>query len=60
MAHTVKQIHTLHEMCCKTLNPHIGTVTSNSNLQIVFVSVFFMTLFSLPGCFGEPLRDVML
>ena len=34
-------IPTLHEMYRETLNPHIGTVTSNSNLQIVFVSSLF-------------------
>ena len=37
VAHTGKQIPTLLEMCRKTLNPHIGTDTSNSNVQIVFV-----------------------
>ena len=51
MAHTGKQKHTLQEMCRETLN---------SNLQIVFVSVSFMMLFSLPGCFGEPLGEVTL
>ena len=35
------QIPALHEMCRETLNPHIGTVTSNSNLQTVFVSSVF-------------------
>ena len=38
VAHTGIQISTLHEMCRETLNPNIGTGTSNSNLQIVFVS----------------------
>ena len=41
VVHTGIQIPTLHEMCRETLNPHIGTVTSNSNLQIVFVSRLF-------------------
>ena len=58
VAHTVIQIPTWHEMCSETLNPHIGTVTSNSNLQTGFVSSLFMTFISLPGCFGEPLDDV--
>ena len=37
MVHTGIQIPTLHEMGRETLNPHIGTVTSNSDLQIVFM-----------------------
>ena len=43
MVQTGIQIHvpTLHEMCRETLNPHIGTVTSNSNLQIVFALSLF-------------------
>ena len=53
------QIPTLHEMCRETLNPHISMVTSNSNLQIVLYCIFFMRFISLPGCFGEPLGDVI-
>ena len=41
VAHTGIHIPTLHEMCRETLNPHIGTVTSNSNLQTFFVSSLF-------------------
>ena len=41
MAHIGVQIPTLNEMWRETLNPHIGTVTSNSNLQTVFVSSLF-------------------
>ena len=41
VAHTGIHIPTLHEMCRETLNPHIGTVTSNSNLQTSFVSSLF-------------------
>ena len=59
VAHTGIHIPTLHETCKDTLNPHIGTVTSNSNLQTFLYRVFFMTACSLPSCFGEPLGDVM-
>ena len=59
VAHTGIHISTLHEMCRETLNPHIGTVTCNSNLQTFLYRVFFMTDISLPSCFGEPLGDVM-
>ena len=68
MAQTWIHIPTLREMCRETLNSHSGTVTSNTNLKIVFVSsffffffffFFFMTFISLPGCFGEPLGDIM-
>ena len=38
VAHTGIHISTLHEMCRETLNPHIGTSTSNLNVQVVFVS----------------------
>ena len=41
MTHTGIQIPTLHKMCRNTLNPRIDTVTSNSNLQIVFVPILF-------------------
>ena len=41
MTHTGIQIPVFHEMCRETLNPRIGTVTSNSNLQIVFVPILF-------------------
>ena len=34
MAHTVIHIPTLHEMCRETLNPHIGTGTSNLNVPV--------------------------
>ena len=60
VAHTEIQMPTLHEICRETLNPHIGTVTPNSNLQIVFNRVFFTTFIYLPGCIGEPLGDVSL
>ena len=39
-AHTGIHIQTLHEMCRETLNPHIGTVTSNSNLQTFCIESF--------------------
>ena len=57
--HTGIHIPTLHEMRRETLNPHIATVTSNSNLQTFLYRVFFMTAISLPSCFGEPYGDVM-
>ena len=60
VAHTGIHIPTLHETCRETLNPHIGTVTSNLNLQTFFVSSLFMTCILLPYCFGEPLGDVTL
>ena len=41
VAHTGIQIPILHEMCREILNPHIGMVTSNSNLQIVLFSSLF-------------------
>ena len=40
MARTGIHIPILHEMCRETLNPHIGTSTSNLNAQAVFVSNF--------------------
>ena len=60
VVHTGIHIPTLHEMCRETLNPHIGTNTSNLNLQVVFVSSLFMTFILLLCCFGEPLGEVML
>ena len=60
VAHTGIHIPTLHEMRRETLNPHIGTGTSNLNVQVVFVSSLFMTFILLPCCFGEPLGDVTL
>ena len=60
VAHTGIHILTLYERCRETLNPHIGTGTSNLNVQVVFVSSLFMTAISLPSCFGEPLGDVTL
>ena len=60
VAHTGIHIPTLHEMCRETLNPHIGTGTSNFNVQVVVVSSLFMTFILLPCCFGEPLGDVTL
>ena len=60
VAHTGIYIPTLHEMCRETLNPHIGTGTSNLNVQVVFVSSLFMTFILLLSCFGEPLSDVTL
>ena len=53
-------IPTLHEVCRETLNSHIGTGTSNLNVQVVFVSSLFMTFISLQCCFGEPLGEVTL
>ena len=58
VASTGIHIPTLHEMCRETLNPQIGTGTSNLNIQVVFVSSLFMTFILLPCCFGEPLGDV--
>ena len=60
VAHTRMHIPRLHEMCSETLNPHIGTGTSNLNIQVVFESSLFMTFILLPYCFGEPLGDVTL
>ena len=51
---------TLHKMCRETLNPHIGTGTSNLNVQVVFVLSLFVTFILLPCCFGEPFGDVTL
>ena len=53
MERTGTHIPTLHEMCRETLNPHIGTSTSNLNVQVVFVSSLFRMFISLPCCFGE-------
>ena len=41
VAHTGIQIQILHEMCRETLIPHIGMVTSDSNLQTLFVWSLF-------------------
>ena len=60
VARTGIHIPILHEMCKKTLNPHIGTGSSNLNVQVVFVSSLFMTFISLPYYFGDPLGDVTL
>ena len=60
VAHTAIHIPTLHEMSRETLNPHIGTGTSNLTVQVVFVSSLLMTFILLPCCFGEPLGDVTL
>ena len=60
MARTGKVIPTLHEICRKTLNPHIGTGTSNLNVKVVFVSSLFMIFISFPCCFRESLGDVTL
>ena len=60
VAPTGIHIPTLQEMCRETLNPHIGTATSNLNVQVVFVPSLFMTFILLPCCFGEPLGDVTL
>ena len=46
VAHTGIHIPTLHEMCRETLNLHIGTGTSNLNVQIVFVSSFYVVYFT--------------
>ena len=50
------QIPTLHGMCRETLNPHIGTVTSNSNLQIVFVSSLFHYVYFTSWSFLRTIR----
>ena len=47
-------------MRCDSLNPHVGTGTSNLNVQVVFVSSLFMAFISRPCCFGVPLGDVTL
>ena len=60
VAYTGIHIPTLHEMFRETLNPHIGTDTSNLNVHVVFVSSLFMAFILLPCCFGESLGDVML
>ena len=60
VAHTGIHIPTLYGMCRDTLNPHIGTGTSNLNVQVFFLSSLFMTFILLPCCFGEPLGDVTL
>ena len=61
VVHTGIHVSTLHEMCREPLNAHIGTDTSNLNVQIVFVSSLFMTfILLLLCCFGEPLGDVTL
>ena len=56
MAHTGIQIPTLHEMYRKTLNPHIRTVTSNSNLQNVFVSSLFHDVYFTSWLFWRTIR----
>ena len=43
VAHTGIHIPTLHE-CRETLNPHIGTGTSNLNMQVVLYRVFLAHL----------------
>ena len=50
VAHTGIHIPTLHEMCRETLNPHIGTGTSNLNVQVAFVSSLFMIFILLACC----------
>ena len=60
LAHTGIHIPTLHEVCRETLNPHIGTGTSNLNVQVVFVLSLLMTFILFPCCFGEPLGDVLM
>ena len=45
VAHTGTHIPTLHEMCRESLNPHISTGTSNSNLQTDFVSSLFHDIY---------------
>ena len=49
-----------HGMCRETLNPLIGTGTSNLNVQVVLVSSLFLTFILLPCCSGEPSGDVTL
>ena len=40
VAQTGIHIPRLHEMCRETLNPHIGTGTSNLNVQLFLYRVF--------------------
>ena len=57
VAHTGRlQMPTLHEMCRESLNPHVGTVTSNSNLQIVFVSSLFHDVYLLSWLHWRTIR----
>ena len=56
VAHTRIQIPKLHEMCREPKNPHIGTVTSNLTLQIVFVSSVFHDVFFTLSLFWKPIR----
>ena len=46
VARTGIQIPTLHKMCRETLNLHIGTVTSNLTVQVVFVSSLYDVCFT--------------
>ena len=49
-------IPTLHEMCRESLNPHMGTVTSDSNLQIVFISSLFHDIYFTSWLFWRTFR----
>ena len=49
-------IPTLHEMCRETLNPHIGTGTSNLNVNVVFVSRFFYDVYFTSVLFWRTIR----
>ena len=47
---------TLHEICRKTLNPLIGTGTSNLNEQVVFVSSHFYDVYFTSILFWRIIR----
>ena len=50
------QIPTLHEILRETLNPHIGTGTSNLNLQVVFVLSLFYDVYFTSVLFWRTIR----
>ena len=45
-----------HEMCRETLNPYIGTGTSNLNAHVVFVSSFFYDVYFTSVLFWRTIR----
>ena len=56
MARTPIQIPTLHVMLRETLNPHIGTGTSNLNVQVVFVLSLFYDVYFTSVLFWGTIR----
>ena len=56
VAHTGIHIPTLHEMCEETLNPHIGSGTSNLNVNVVFVSSLFYDVYFTSVLFWRTIR----